>query len=102
MAVAAERGRGRHRRENEGEVNAKREEGEVVKDRENNNYSRQNGCQDIGRKGRRDELEANPPASKTSSLAEKPLVSFHFPLNVSKTYFNWCVVEVQRTGRSSS
>lgn len=64
MAVAAERGRGRHRRENEGEVNARREEGEVVKDRENNNYNRQNGCQDMGRKGRRDELEANPQPRK--------------------------------------
>lgn len=71
MAVAAERGRGRHRRENEGEVNAKSEEGEVVKDNKNNNHSRQNGCQDTGRKGRRDELEANSPSLENQLVGRK-------------------------------
>lgn len=71
MAVAAERGRGRHRRENEGEVNAKREEGEIVKDNKNNNHSRQNGCQDMGRKGRRDELEANSPSLENQLVGRK-------------------------------
>lgn len=76
MIVAVERRRGRERREDEGEVNERREGREVAKDGENNTNRRQNGCQERGRMTAEMRWRLNPPKICFFTLAERPLVLF--------------------------
>lgn len=61
MIVAVEQRRGQERREDEGEVNDRREEREVAKDRENNKNRRQNGCQERRKMKAEMRWRLNPP-----------------------------------------
>ena len=86
MTVAAER---KERREDEGEVNERREGREAAKDGGNNKHRRQNGCQERERerkrgreRGRergnegRDEVEAKSPRDNSSSCWQEQRLLF--------------------------
>lgn len=67
MIVAVAQRRGRQRREDEGEVNERREGREVAKGRENNKNRRQNGCQERENEAEmRWKLTPHPYPPKTS------------------------------------
>lgn len=76
MTVAVER---KERREDEGEVNERREGREAAKDGGNNKHRRQNGCQERererGNEGR-DEVEAKSPRDNSSSRWQEQRLAF--------------------------